>query len=257
MTTTSFISRDSARKGSQPASAPPTPRQNNLLAALHAVDYARLLPYLEQVSMPLGAVLHESGGELKHVYFPTTSIVSLLCVMEDGDSAEIAITGNEGLVGMALVMGGDTTPSRAVVQCAGQGFRMPARAFVAEFDRGGPLQCLILRYMQALITQMVQTAACNRHHTVEQQFCRWVLLSLDRLPSNKVAMTRGLIANMLGVRQDGATVVAEKLKGEGLIGYNNGHITVLDRPGLEARVCECYQVVRKEFDRLLPEEMVD
>jgi CRP-like cAMP-binding protein len=256
MSTTSFISRDSARKGSEPASGPPSPRQNHLLAALHAVDYARLLPYLEQVAMPLGAVLYESGGELQHVYFPTTSVVSLLYVMNDGESAEIAITGNEGLVGMAVVMGGQTTPGRAVVQCAGQAFRMPPRAFKAEFDRGGPLQRLLLRYMQALITQMVQTAACNRHHSVEQQFCRWLLLSLDRLPSNKVSMTRGLIANMLGVRQDGVSAVAEKFKGEGLIGYNNGHITVLDRPGLEARVCECYKVVKKEFERLLPEEMM-
>src|SRR6266496_3550506 len=185
--------------------APPSPRQNHLLAALHAAEYDRLLPDLEGVPMPLGEVLYESGGQLQHIYFPTTSVVSLLCVMKDGESAEIAIAGNEGLVGIALIMGGQTTPSRAVVQCAGRAYRMLPAALTKEFDRGGAMQRLMLRYMQALITQMVQTAACNRHHSVEQQFCRWLLLSIDRLPSNELTMTEGLIANMLGVRQEGVT----------------------------------------------------
>ena len=240
----------------RPTSKTPSPRQNNLLAALPTQDYARLLPYLEQVPMPLGEVLYESGGELKHVYFPTTCVVSLLYVMNDGESAEIAIAGNEGLIGIALITGGLTMPSRAVVQCAGLAYRMEPLALKREFDRGGAVQRLLLRYMQALITQMVQTAACNRHHSVEQQFCRWLLLSIDRLPSNKVIMTRGLIANMLGVRQAGVTIVARKLEVEDVIAYDRGHITVLDRPGLETRACECYEVVRKEFDRLLPDEVM-
>ena len=234
-----------------------SPRQNHLLAALHTAEYERLLPDLEQVPMPLGEVLYESGGQLQHVYFPTTSVVSLLYVMKDGESAEIAITGNEGLVGVALVMGGQTTPSRAVVQCAGQAFRMRPLALKQEFDRGGAMQRLMLHYLQALITQMVQTAACNRHHSVEQQFCRWLLLSIDRLPSNEVTMTEGLIANMLGVRHEGVTAVAEQLQSEGLIHYAGGRITVLDRPRVEARACECYAVVKKEFDRLLPDEMMN
>jgi CRP-like cAMP-binding protein len=238
-------------------SASPSPRQNHLLAALHAAEYERLLPDLEPVAMPLGDVVYESGGRLRHVYFPTTSVVSLLYVMKDGDSSEIAIAGNEGLIGIALITGGDTTPSRAVVQCAGEAFRMPPRALKLEFDRGGPVQRLVLRYMQALITQMVQTAACNRHHTVEQQFCRWLLLSIDRLPANELTMTEGLIANMLGVRHEGVTGVARILQAEGLIRYEGGRITVLDRPGLEARACECYAVVRKEFDRLLPDELMN
>ena len=232
-------------------SASPSPKQNHLLAALDATEYNRLLPDLERVAMPLGDVLYESGGQLRHVYFPTTSVVSLLYVMKGGESAEIAIAGNEGLIGVALIMGGDTTPSRAVVQCAGEGYRMQPRALKLEFDRGGPVQRLFLRYMQALITQMVQTAACNRHHSVEQQFCRWLLLSIDRLPVNEFTMTEGLIANMLGVRQDGVATVAQQLQGEGLIGYDNGRITVLDRPRLEARACECYAVVKKELSRLL------
>jgi len=237
-------------------SASPSPRQNHLLGALHTAEYDRLFPALEKVPMPLGEVLYESGGRLQHVYFPTTSVVSLLYVMKDGESAEIAIAGNEGLVGIALIMGGETTPSRAVVQCAGEAYRMQPRALKEEFDRGGAVQHLFLRYMQALITQMVQTAACNRHHSVEQQFCRWLLLSIDRLPANELTMTEGLIANMLGIRQDGVTNVADQLQNAGLIGYDGGHITVLDRAGLEARACECYAVVRKEFDRLLPDKMM-
>jgi len=240
-----------------PNSATPSPRQNHLLAALHTAEYERLRPDLEQVPMPLGEVLYESGGQLDHVYFPTTSVVSLLYVMKDGESAEIAIAGNEGLIGLALIMGGQTTPSRAVVQCAGQAFRMRPNALKREFDRGGPVQRLMLRYTQALITQMVQTAACNRHHSVEQQFCRWLLLSIDRLPSNELTMTEGLIANMLGVRHEGVTRIARKLQDEGLIRYDGGRITVLDRAGLEAHACECYEVVKKEFDRLLPDKMMN
>jgi CRP-like cAMP-binding protein len=237
-------------------SASASPRQNHLLAALHTPEYERLFPDLEAVPMPLGNVLYESGSRLEHVYFPTTSVISLLYVMKDGDSAEIAIAGNEGLVGIALIMGGQTTPSRAVVQCAGAAYRVKPGPLKVEFDRGEALQRLMLRYMQALVTQMVQTAACNRHHSVEQQFCRWLLLSIDRLPSNELTMTQGLIANMLGVRQDGVTIVAQQLQEEGLIGYDGGRITMLDRPGLEARACECYQVVRKEFDRLLPDQLM-
>ena len=232
-------------------SAAPSPRQNHLLGVLHTAEYDRLFPGLEKVSMPLGKVLYESGGRLQHVYFPTTSVVSLLYVMKDGESAEIAIAGNEGLIGLALIMGGQTTPSRAVVQCAGQAFRMQPRPLKLEFDRGGAVQSLFLRYMQALITQMVQTAACNRHHSVEQQFCRWLLLSIDRLPSNEMTMTEGLIANMLGVRCEGVTGVASQLQSEGLIRYEGGRITVLDRPKVEARACECYAVVKKELGRLL------
>lgn len=239
-----------------PIPIPPSPTQNHLLAALHAAEYERLLPDLEAVPMPLGSVLYESGGRLEHVYFPTTSVVSLLYVMKDGDSAEIAIAGNEGLVGIALIMGGLTTPSRAVVQCAGEAYRVKPGPLKLEFDRGEAMQRLMLRYLQALVTQMVQTAACNRHHSVEQQFCRWLLLSIDRLPTNELTMTEGLIANMLGLRREGVTGIARKLEDQGLIRYENGRITVLDRPGVETRVCECYSVVRKEFDRLLPDEMM-
>jgi CRP-like cAMP-binding protein len=228
-----------------------SPRQNRLLAALPAADYERLLPALERVSMPLGLVLYESGGILDYVYFPTDSIVSLLYVMVDGASAEIAVTGCEGLVGIALFMGGETTPSRAVVQSAGDGYRLKAASLKKEFDNGGVLQHLALRYTQALITQMAQTAVCNRHHSVEQQLCRWLLLSLDRLPSNELTMTQELIANMLGVRREGVTEAAGRLQAAGLIKYSRGHIEVLDRPMLEARVCECYGVVKKEYDRLL------
>jgi CRP-like cAMP-binding protein len=228
-----------------------SPKKNQLLAALPASDYERLLPALESASLPLGLVLYESGGVLDYVYFPTDSIVSLLYVMEDGASAEIAVTGYEGLVGIALFMGGETTPSRAVVQSAGHGYRLKAAFLKKEFDNGGALQHLALRYTQALITQMAQTAVCNRHHSVEQQLCRWLLLSLDRLPSNELTMTQELIANMLGVRREGVTEAAGRLQAAGLIKYSRGHIEVLDRPKLEARVCECYAVVKKEYDRLL------
>jgi CRP-like cAMP-binding protein len=228
------------------------PRQNHLLDALPAADYERLAPHLELVSMPLGTVLYESGGALPYVYFPTTSIVSLLYVMEDGASAEIAIVGNEGILGISLFMGGDTTPSRAVVQSAGHGFRLKAELLKNEFGRFGPTMHLLLRYTQALITQMAQTAVCNRHHSVDQQLCRWLLLSLDRLQSNELSMTQELIANMLGVRREGVTDAAGKLQHAGLIRYQRGQIRVLNRPGLEARACECYQVVKTEFDRLLP-----
>jgi len=230
-----------------------SPKQNHLLAALPEEDYQRLVPDLELVPMPLGWAIYEAGGHLGYLYFPTTSIVSLLYVMEDGASAEIAVTGNDGLVGIALFMGGDSTPSRAVVQSAGYGYRLKASVLKREFKLGGKLQHLALRYTQALITQMSQTAVCNRHHSVEQQLCRWLLLSLDRLPSNELSMTQELIANMLGVRREGVTEAAGKLQHEGLLRYSRGRITVLDRPALEARVCECYAVVKKEMDRLLPE----
>ena len=222
-----------------------------MLAALPAGDFARLEPHLEPVAMPLGDSIYESGSQLHHVYFPATSIVSLLYVMENGASAEIAVVGNEGVVGIALFMGGNTTPSRAVVQSAGQGWRLPAATLKAEFGRGGPLMQLLLRYTQALITQMSQTAVCNRHHSVGQQLCRWLLLSLDRLPSNELVMTQELIANMLGVRREGVTEAAGNLQRAGLIRYSRGRITVIDRAGVERNACECYGVVRKEFDRLL------
>ena len=202
--------------------------------------------------MPLGEALYESGGRLQHVYFPTTSIISLLYVMEDGASAEIAVVGNEGILGISLFMGGETTPSRAVVQSAGYGYRLRAQLLKQEFNRAGPVMHLLLRYTQALITQMAQTAVCNRHHSVEQQLCRWLLLSLDRLESDELTMTQELIANMLGVRREGVTEAAGHLQDAGLISYSRGRITVIDRPGLEARTCECYQVVKREFDRLLP-----
>ena len=230
-------------------------KQNHLLAALPAEDYARLHPYLSLIPMPLGQALYESGEQLRHVYFPTTSIVSLLYVTGDGSSAEIAVVGNEGILGIALFMGGETTPSRAVVQSAGYGYRLEAPLLKQEFNRGGPVQHLLLRYTQALITQMAQTAVCNRHHSLEQQLCRWLLLSLDRLPTADLAMTQELIANMLGVRREGVTEAAGKLQRAGLISYSRGHIKVLDRPGLERTVCECYRVVKKEFDRLLPYEL--
>ena len=228
------------------------PKQNHLLAALPAPDYARLLPDLEPIAMPLGWVVYESGGQIGYVYFPTTSIVSLLYVIENGASAEIAIAGSEGLVGISLFMGGESTPSRAVVQSAGEGYRVKASVLKKEFALGGELQHLALRYTQALITQMAQTAVCNRHHTLDQQLCRWLLLSMDRLPGNGLKMTQELIANMLGVRREGVTVAAGDLQAAGLIHYSRGHIIILDRAGLEQRVCECYAVVKKEFDRLLP-----
>jgi len=230
-------------------------QQNHLLAALPEDIYERLLPHLDLVSMPLGEVVYESGITMRHVYFPTTSIVSLLYVMEDGASAEIAIVGHEGVVGISLFMGGESTPSRAAVQSAGQAYRLPGRILKDEFERGGPMQHLLLRYTQALLTQMAQTAVCNRHHTLDQQFCRWLLLSVDRLPSDELVMTQELIANMLGVRREGVTEAAGNVQKAGLIRYHRGHITVLDRPGLEARVCECYAVVKKEFDRLLPDKV--
>jgi len=228
-------------------------RENSLLAALPDTEWQRWEPLLEKVDMPLGKVLYESGATLPHVYFPTTSIVSLLHVMENGASAEIAVVGNEGLVGVSLFMGGESTPSRAVVQSAGHGFRLQAQWMKDEFNRAGPVQHLLLRYTQALITQMSQTAACNRHHTLDQQLCRWLLLSLDRLRANELAMTQELIANMLGVRREGVTEAALNLQEAGLISYTRGRITVLDRPGLEKRTCECYAVVKREYDRLLPE----
>jgi CRP-like cAMP-binding protein len=228
-------------------------QQNNLLlAALPPEESQRWLPLMEAVDLPLGAVLYESGVTLTHVYFPTTAIVSLLYVMENGGSAEIAVVGNEGIVGVSLFMGGESTPSRAVVQSAGMGFRLKAQIMKNEFYRAGPVLHLLLRYTQALITQMSQTAVCNRHHTLDQQLCRWLLLSLDRLQGNELVMTQELIANMLGVRREGVTEGALKLQQAGLIRYARGHITVTDRPGLEKRSCECYLVVKKEYDRLLP-----
>ena len=228
------------------------PRQNRLLAALPDAEWARWLQQLEPVEMPLGKVLYESGSKLSHVYFPTTSIVSLLYVMEDGASAEIAVVGHEGLVGISLFMGGESTPSRAVVQSAGRAFRLKASVMLQEFNRAGPVLHLLLRYTQALITQMAQTAVCNRHHSLDQQLCRWLLLSLDRLESRELVMTQELIANMLGVRREGVTEAAGKLQAKGLITYSRGRITVPDRRPLEERVCECYAVVKKEYDRLLP-----
>jgi CRP-like cAMP-binding protein len=232
------------------------PHQNRLLAALPDEEYARLLPNLELVLMPLGHVLYESGNELRYVYFPTTSIVSLLYVLLDGASAEIAVVGNEGVIGVALFMGGETMPNRAVVQSAGHAYRLKGQLLKEEFNRSGELQHLLLRYTQALLTQMAQTAVCNRHHSLDQQLCRWLLLSLDRLPSDELVMTQELIANMLGVRREGVTEAAGNLQKAGLIRYSRGHITVLDRAGLEARVCECYAVVRREFERLLPEVII-
>jgi len=231
----------------------PQRRRNRLLAALPRVEYERLHGRLELVSLPLGKALYESGDTLSHVYFPATSIVSLLYVMENGASAEIAVVGNEGIVGIALFMGGDTMPNRAVVQSAGDAWRLPGHLLKHEFNRGGELQHLLLRYTLAMLTQMAQTAVCNRHHSVDQQLCRWLLLSLDRLPSNELSMTQELIANMLGVRREGVTEAARSLQDAGLISYSRGRITVLDRPGLEQRVCECYGVVQKEFSRLLPD----
>jgi CRP-like cAMP-binding protein len=231
----------------------PDPHQNHLLAVLPGEEKARLFPQLELVPMPLGEAVCEPGIPMRYVYFPTNAIVSLLYVMEDGASAEIAVVGNEGIVGISVFMGGETTTSRAVVQSAGHAYRLKGQLLKDAFFRAGPMQLLLLRYTQALLTQMAQTAVCNRHHSVDQQLCRWLLLSLDRLPTNKLIMTQELIANMLGVRREGVTESAGNLQRAGLIHYSRGKITVLDRPGLEARVCECYQVVKKEFDRLLPE----
>ncbi|HUX38753.1 MAG TPA: Crp/Fnr family transcriptional regulator [Rectinemataceae bacterium] len=231
----------------------PGPRQNHLLASLAPEDFNRLAPNLEAVHLALGMTLHKPDINMNCVYFPTTAIVSLLYVLESGASAEIAVVGNEGIVGIALFMGGETTPNKAVVQSEGGAYRLPGQLLKLEFGRAGALQHLLLRYTLALLSQMAQTAVCNRHHTIDQQLCRWLLLSLDRLPSNQLSMTQELIANMLGVRREGVTEAAGRLQSAGLIHYNRGRITVLDRPGLEARVCECYEVVRKEFQRLLPD----
>ncbi len=247
------IEKNLTRPGSVSA-----PRQNQVLAALPAEDYERLHSHLELVPLPLGWAIYESGSEQSYEYFPTTSIVSMLYVMKDGASAEIAVVGREGVVGFALFLGGETTSGRAVVQSAGFAYRLKRSLLRAEFERGGPLQQLLLRFTQALITQMSQTAVCNRHHGVDQQLCRWLLLSLDRLPSSELTMTQELIANMLGVRREGVTAAAGKLQAEGLIHYSRGKITVLDRARLEARVCECYGVVKREYDRLLtPESILD
>ncbi|NPW33210.1 Crp/Fnr family transcriptional regulator [Pseudomonas aeruginosa] len=229
-----------------------SPLQNHLLAALTQEIQERLIPHLERVTLPLGKVLYESGDALRHVYFPTDAIVSLLYVMEDGASAEISVVGNEGLIGVAVFMGGESTPSRAIVQSAGHAYRLPGQKLKDEFNRHGEMLQLMLRYTQALITQMAQTAVCNRHHSIDQQLCRWLLLSLDRLPSNQLSMTQELIANMLGVRREGVTEAAGKLQKLGVIKYSRGHITVLDRPQLEVLCCECYAVVKRETDRLLP-----
>jgi len=227
------------------------PNQNHLLAALPTAEFERLAAHLERVPMPLGEVLYEPGGQMQHAYFPTTAIVSLHYVMESGASAETAGVGNEGVVGISLFMGGDSTPSSAVVQTAGHGYRLESRLLKQEFNRGGLLQRLLLRYTQALITQMSQTAACNRHHSVEQQLCRWLLMTLDRIPSHELIMTQELVASMLGVRREGITETAGMLQRAGVIRYRRGHIAVLQRSGLEARVCECYAVVKKELSRLL------
>jgi CRP-like cAMP-binding protein len=230
-------------------------RHNGLLAALPEAEWARWKDHLEPVTLTLGQVLSESGMRMAHVYFPTTAIVSLLYVMEDGASAEIAVVGHEGVVGISLFMGGESTLSRAVVQSQGQGYRLRGQLVKDEFGRAGPVMHVLLRYTQALITQMAQTAVCNRHHTLDKQLCRWLLLSLDRLEGNDLVMTQELIANMLGVRREGVTEAALKLQSAGLISYARGHIHVLDRAGLEARTCECYAVVKEEYDRLLPVRM--
>jgi CRP-like cAMP-binding protein len=230
---------------------------NQLLAALPNLVSTRWVAHLEDVELSLGQVLYESGGTLSHVYFPTTAIVSLLYVMENGASAEIAVVGNEGIVGISLFMGGESTPSRAVVQSAGRGLRLKAQMMKDEFNQAGPVLHLLLRYTQALITQMAQTAVCNRHHSLDQQLCRWLLLSLDRLRGDELVMTQELIANMLGVRREGVTEGALKLQQAGLIRYARGRITILDRGGLEKRTCECYAVVKSEYDRLLPAGQTD
>jgi CRP-like cAMP-binding protein len=232
-------------------SLPHSPNQNHLLAALPPAEFERLAPHLELVPMLLGETIYEPGGQLQHVHFPTTAIVSLLYVMESGSSAEIAGVGNEGVLGISLFMGGDTTPSSAVVQTAGYGYRLEANLLKEEFSRGGLMQRLLLRYTQALLTQMCQTAACNRHHSIEQQLCRWLLATLDRLPSNELIITQELVASALGVRREGITEAAGNLQRAGLIRYRRGHISVLERSGLEVGACECYAVVRKELGRLL------
>jgi CRP-like cAMP-binding protein len=229
----------------------PSPNQNHLLAALPAAEFERLSRHLELVPMPLGEILYEPGSQMQHAYFPTTAIVSLHYVMDTGASAETAGVGNEGVVGISLFLGGNTTPSSAVVQTAGHGYRLASRQLKEEFNRAGPMRSLLLRYTQALLTQMMQTAACNRHHSVEQQLCRWLLLTLDRIPTGELTMTQELVASMLGVRREGITQAAGNLQRDGLIRYRRGHIAVLGRSGLETRACECYGVVKKEIDRLL------
>jgi len=230
-----------------------SPRQNRLLAALTAAELDRLAPQLELVPMLLGDTLYQPGGQLQYAYFPTTAIVSLLYILESGSATEIAGVGNDGMLGISLFMGGNTTPSSAVVQTAGHGYRLRKSLLKAEFDRGGPLHRLLLSYTQALVTQMCQTAACNRHHSIDQQLCRWLLATLDRLPSSELVMTQGLVASALGVRREGITEAAGKLQRAGLIRYRRGHIAVLERSGLEAAACECYAVVKREYDRLLPD----
>lgn len=232
------------------------PRQNHLLAALPATDLERVQSSLKLVPLRLGEVIYEPGSKLRHVYFPTTAIVSLLYIMADGATAEIAVVGNDGVVGIALFMGGETTPSRAVVQSPGHAYRLAGDVLKDEFNRAGALQHVLLRYTQALLTQMAQTAVCNRHHTLDQQLCRWLLLNLDRVPGNELFMTQELIANMLGVRREGVTEAAGKLQQAGLIKYSRGHIVIADRPALEARACECYSVVKEESARLLPDRIV-
>jgi CRP-like cAMP-binding protein len=227
------------------------PKQNHLLAALPAPEFDRLSPALEAVPMPIGETLYEPGGQLSHVYFPTTAIVSLLYMMESGVSTESASVGNEGVLGISVFMGGDTTPSSAVVQTAGHGYRLPAALLKEEFNRGGPMQRLLLRYTQALVTQMFQTGVCNRHHSIEQQVCRWLLMTLDRMPTNELVITQELVANALGVRREGVTEAAGNLQRAGIISYRRGHISVLKRGGLESGACECYAVVKKEIGRLL------
>ena len=234
-----------------PSVPAPSPSQNHLLGSLSPEVQRRMFPQLELIDLPLGKSLYESGDAMRHLYFPTDSIVSLLYVMESGSSAEISVVGNEGLLGVALFMGGESTPSRAIVQSAGSAFRMPGQKLKDEFNRHAELHQLLLRYTQSLMTQMAQTAVCNRHHSIDQQLCRWLLLSLDRLPNNQLTMTQELIANMLGVRREGVTEAAGKLQDKGVIEYHRGKITVMDRPNLEKLSCECYEVVRKETERLL------
>jgi CRP-like cAMP-binding protein len=231
--------------------SPHSPSQNHLLAALPTAEFERLAPHLELAPMPLGEILYEPGGQLLHAYFPTSAIVSLHYVMESGASAESAGVGNEGVVGISLFMGGNTTPSSAVVQTAGHAYRLEGRLLKREFNRGGLMQSLLLRYTQALIAQMIQTAACNRHHSVEEQLCRWLLLTLDRVPAGELVMTQELVASMLGVRREGITQAAGRLQDAGVIRYRRGHIAVIERSGLETRACECYAVVKKELGRLL------
>lgn len=226
--------------------------RNYLFHSIPEKEWGSLLPYIEQVTLPLGKVLYEPGVKMDNVYFPSSAIISLLYALENGSTAEIAVVGNEGIVGISIFMGGESTSSRAVVQSAGIGYRIPSRIILNEFNNAGPVMHLLLRYTQALITQMSQTAVCNRHHSLDQQFCRWLLLSLDRLTSNQLKMTQELIANMLGVRREGITEAALKVQKAGFIKYTRGHITILDRTGLENRTCECYAVVKAEYDRLLP-----